>query len=389
MSLAPRRSFAELVTLLKEVRKTHIVFGFSLDSLVATALLIHVLKSLDIEFDVSPYTSMRKPLDTEAPLILVDVRQRTVVSGVKILQLSDFLARRQSTAAALAHALRNVWIVPSELLKISVSAMLSTASTTMYDDALIEAHEDFVRELESEGVLRRVQSAVRLFGYPVRDLVEAMSRTLEPFLPGLSLSVDECRKFLEERGISSLVDASVRARFCEELRARRREYGLEVPDVEGSRIVVEGGEGVVDVYEAVYALSALIDSLGYEYVVSIGVDTAYISLANAALYSSYSCIKRVLEGVVSGETKLKRIYVRGTRVSLIELDEECRCINAVYRALRGNGLCDHVLLVRVGNEVLAPITILDPRYPADYCPEIRWGAAVFSTIDEALRAVSP
>ncbi len=382
------RSFSELVTIARSSKALTLIFGPYVDSIVATSLLLRLFKDEEIDIQLAPFYEASKPIDNRSPLLLVGVTQRSVVSGYRVLQLDDFVGRDPRSSLSLAlytlKNLKDIWIVPQELEVLVLAALVSRTYGSIYDESLLQAHEELLKEAVSRSVYEVVDT-LRLFGYPHVSLREALERTLEPYIQGVSLSVDGSSKFLERLGISGDVMRSEdRERLISELEAILAGYARSRVELYGPKIVLRTTTLVDDVYELLYTLYTAIDIGSVAELLIVGIEPQLLEVFRARYLAARNSIRDVVDRVIASEIATRRIVIRGIYMTLVELEEEPKRIPlfTVFRILRGLGIAENMVVYRYSEGYAVPLQLLEPRWPLDYELNVVGGVALFRSLEE-------
>ena len=389
-----RRSFSELLTIARSYKAITLVFSPQIDSVVSASLLLRLLKDEDVDVQLAPFYEATKPIDTRSPILLLDVFQRSVVSGYKVLHLDDFVGRDPRSSLSLSlyvlKSLKDIWIVPQELEVLVLAALLSRTQGSIYDEKLLQIHEQLLREAVSRGVYEIVDT-LRLFGYPHASLSEALERTLEPYLRGISLNRDGVIEFLKKLGLyENILRSEDRERLVNELEAVVVDYARSRVDLYGSKIVLKSTTLIDDVYELVYILYTAIDSGDVEKLLIIGIEPQLLDVFKVRYVMFKPDIRRIVESILTGEVHPKRIVLRGVYVSLIELDTDLKRVPlfTIYRILRGLGIVENFTIFRNSEGYVLPLQMIEPRWPLDIEFNIVGGVALFKSIEEVTKVVS-
>jgi len=388
-----RKSFSELLALARSYKAITLVFSPQIDSLVSASLLLRLLKDEDVDVQLAPFYEATKPIDTRSPILLLGVFQRSVVSGYKVLHLDDFVGRDPRSSLSLSlyilKNLKDIWIVPQELEVLVLAALLSRAQSSIYDEKLLQVHEQLLREAVSRGVYEVVDT-LRLFGYPHAPLSEALERTLEPYIRGISLNKDGVIEFLKRLGLyDSILRSEDRERLVNELEAVVVDYARSKVELYGSKIVLKSTTLIDDVYELVYILHTAIDSGDIEKLLIIGIEPQLLDAFRVRYVMLKHDIRRVVDSILAGEIHPKRIVLRGAYVSLIELDTDLKRIPlfTIHKILRGLGIVESLTIFKDSEGYAVPLQMVEPRWPLDMEFNVVGGAALFKSIEEVAKVV--
>lgn len=365
--------------------KVSIVYSVDPDSIVATALILNVLSAKEIDFEIAPFYEAQKPLDPSSLTLLVGVRQSKAIAGARIRLLQDFLGSKRFVALKTLNKLKDLWVVPSNSVAAALAATIASFKGSSYDPRVLEVAKAETVEFESSGIIAFVDETLRLFRYPEAKISECLFRTLEPFIPGISLSPSRCREVLGELGIADRVgvlednekDKLVKY-FVEVWESR----STKVPSLVGPKIAYRKSEGL-DLYEVAYSMLAALDQGLQELVVASVINPKYIPALIAMLENMYSEIAKVIDAVFSGEVKPSRSYIRGLRLEILDLD--VRVINTASKLLRSHGLASSTIVYRVSDGYCVPLSDVEPSWPWEEDVQIVAGAACSSSLDKIAR----
>lgn len=391
--MRPRRSFSELLTIARSYKAITLVFSPQIDSLVSASLLLRLLKDEDVDVQLAPFYEAVKPIDSRTPILLLGVFQRSVVSGYRVLHLDDFIGRDPRSLLSLSlytlKNLKDVWIVPQELEVLVLAALLSRAQSSIYDEELLRVHEPLLGEAVSKSVYEIVNT-LRLFGYPHATLSEALERTLEPYLRGISLNRNGVTEFLKRLGLyENILRSEDRERLVNELEAVVVDYARSRVDLYGSKIVLRHTTLIDDVYELVYVLHTAIDGGDVEKLLIIGIEPQLLEAFRARYIMFREDIRRIVESILAGEIHPKRIVLRGAYVSLIELDTDLKRapLFTIHRILRGLGIVESFTVFKNSEGYAIPLQMIEPRWPLDLELSTVGGIATFKSIEEVAKVI--
>lgn len=361
-----KRGLTELLSAVKQVRLLNLVYAPNVDSIYTASLLLRYLKELDVDVVLTPaYVASR----AEGAIVVgVNVVQRIPMPGVKFLPLEDCVGKDPSVVSSLAlhllRGLKSVWMPPKFIEALALASMVTLARWSLYDEKLFEVHKALIEETVSPELWDYV-SSVRLFGYPKRELAQALERTIDPYIVGVSLDPSGSR----ERAAIALQHSSreegVR-RLVEELSRALSSYARSPPPLMGNKLVLKDVKVVEDVYEAAYALIALMDYMGPEVLLYASLAPSLIEWAQAQLYQMLRPFKTLIEEAIKGSVT-KTVIVRGVRLSIIDISSESAVppLYTMYRVLRGLGHLEEVAVYLRGKEYLLPLQFLEPKWPPE------------------------
>lgn len=395
-------SFKELYTLIKNAGSAAIVYGGSLDSAIAASLLMRILSREGIMVFTAPFYKAEPTERIPTITIGLRVRRSALKSSMNIFELEDAvdvkreelgLEIRRPVCPALVKALEELWVVTRELKLLALTAAFSVLTQgSVYDADPSEELGDFVKALAEEGVVEVVET-LRLFGYPQRELAEALCTTLDPYIPGVYGNRRASAEVLEKVGISpgAVMSEEQRAKLVQVLREyMARGYRREPPDVIGKKLVVRGGVLQGDIYEYFYSMLVLADLSGLELVASIATATEFAEVVPLYLREVSSRVASFIEGVVRGEYIPRRYSSRTKRITVFRADELIP-VSVVSRVLRFMGFVDGVMVLEVpGLGYAVSAESLDPSWPSriyEEGAEVRGGVAVFKELEAVVRNV--
>ncbi|MEM0027586.1 MAG: hypothetical protein QXT53_06190 [Ignisphaera sp.] len=360
------RQFKELVALVKQVKGVYIVYAPTIDSIFSASLLLRFFKEYEADIMLAPYYSASKP-SGDGITIGVGVMQRSPLPGTRYVSIDDFLERDvsivQSTSIHLVRNIKNYWIVPKTIEALSMSAMLSIARSTLYDENVVEIHKAVLEEAVSKDLWEYTQS-LRLFGYPRIDAAQALAKTLEPYIVGVSLD-DKAGSEIVSKVLAAKEKDIVKG-VAEEVEKIVSSYGRGAPSVIGPKIIVKNVEGVVDLYETVYALSFYLDLKGAEAPLYITLEPRIVGYAVARMYSTLKQFKNFIDNLIKG-LAIKRFIVKGIRIGVVDISTEPSVppLYTLYRILKGVGLAEDITVFTNGKEYLLPLQLVEARWPLE------------------------
>uniref|UniRef100_A0A7J2U6K0 Uncharacterized protein n=1 Tax=Ignisphaera aggregans TaxID=334771 RepID=A0A7J2U6K0_9CREN len=373
------KQFKELVALAKQVKSLYIIYGSSVDSVFSAALLLKFFKEQDIDVLLAPFYEASKPLG-EGLVVGVGILQRPI-SGVRFLSIDDFLGKElsaiQSTSIHLIRNIKDFWIIPRTLEALALSAMLSLSKVS-YDESFVEVHKEVLEEALSKDVWEYSES-IRLFGYPRRDVVQALEKSLEPYITGLSLDPDNCMAMVKR--IREEVKGDIINKLVEEVEKILAKYSRATQKLVGPKIMVKNVEDVEDVYESFYAMTLYMDLKGSEPLLYLALEPQLMKYLIPLLFSTLRQFKSLIDSLVQS-AGIKRFIIKSIRVGVVDFSTEPKTppLYTLYRILKGVGLAEEVMVFTNGKEFLLPIQFLEPRWPLDKELNIEKNYVVLSSL---------
>lgn len=373
------KQFKELVALAKQVKSLYIIYGSSVDSVFSAALLLKFFKEQDIDVLLAPFYEASKPLG-EGLVVGVGILQR-LISGVRFLSIDDFLGKElsaiQSTSIHLIRNIKDFWIIPRTLEALALSAMLSLSKVS-YDESFVEVHKEVLEEALSKDVWEYSES-IRLFGYPRRDVVQALEKSLEPYITGLSLDPDNCMAMVKR--IREEVKGDIINKLVEEVEKILAKYSRATQKLVGPKIIVKNVEDVEDVYESFYAMTLYMDLKGSEPLLYLALEPQLMKYLIPLLFSTLKQFKSLIDSLVQS-AGIKRFIIKSIRVGVVDFSTEPKTppLYTLYRILKGVGLAEEVMVFTNGREFLLPIQFLEPRWPLDKELNIEKNYVVLSSL---------
>jgi hypothetical protein len=373
------KQFKELVALAKQVKSLYIIYGSSVDSVFSAALLLKFFKEQDIDVLLAPFYEASKPLG-EGLVVGVGILQRPI-SGVRFLSIDDFLGKElsaiQSTSIHLIRNIKDFWIIPRTLEALALSAMLSLSKVS-YDESFVEVHKEVLEEALSKDVWEYSES-IRLFGYPRRDVVQALEKSLEPYITGLSLDPDNCMAMVKR--IREEVKGDIINKLVEEVEKILAKYSRATQKLVGPKIMVKNVEDVEDVYESFYAMTLYMDLKGSEPLLYLALEPQLMKYLIPLLFSTLRQFKSLIDSLVQS-AGIKRFIIKSVRVGVVDFSTEPKTppLYTLYRILKGVGLAEEVMVFTNGKEFLLPIQFLEPRWPLDKELNIEKNYVVLSSL---------
>ncbi len=384
------KKLRDLISYAKKFGGVTIVYAPNLDSVLSTSILMKIFREYDIDAEAAPFYEARKPLDCNTLLVLVGVKQHTAIPGVKCTIIDDYIGRDPHSSLSIAlhiiAQLREIWIVPKDLDVLATCAMLSIARKSLYDDMLIEAHKHLLTDIFNKGVIDYVDS-IRFFGYPHIPLEEAITRTIDPYIPGISLNPDAVRDFLRGLGVADTLSDEAKKRILDEVRSRLEAVSKESIDIVGKKLLLRHTELHNDLYELTYALITSIDVLSSEQLLILSIEPKYVDVFLAVYMKILPEVRNIVEAILSGEVSVKRSAIRMHRLSTIEIDGRIRAPYLIHRLLRVLGAVESITVFRSNEGYCIPIQLADAKWPLDHQYDVGGGCIYvksFSDIPKVL-----
>ncbi|MEM4513252.1 MAG: hypothetical protein QXZ41_01925 [Ignisphaera sp.] len=363
----------------------YIVFSADLDAIITSSLLLRVAREEDVEAYLATFYEASKPSDPGSSILLVKVLQRTPVSGVKIIHIDELVGRDpkiiSSSTMHLLRELKKQILVPRYIEMLSLIAMLSLSRSSTYDKNIIEVHRALLEEAVDKNLFSMLET-LRLFGYPRRDVVEALAKTVDPYVLGVSLNYDGCKKLLEEVG-GSLSSNEAKSKLIEILASKLSSYCRSCESLVGPKIILKDATPIDDVYEATYNLYSYIDLQGVDPLIYVCMDSRIIDIAKGVFEYMSKPIKDLIDYVVSG-ANIKKVIVKGVKVGVVDISTVSRMppLFTVHKILRSIGVTEDVTVFTNGKEFLLPLPFVAPRWPYDKELAIERGYAVFKALQD-------
>ncbi|MEM3980522.1 MAG: hypothetical protein QXF79_04615, partial [Ignisphaera sp.] len=326
-----------------------------------------------------------KPSDPGSSVILVKVLQRTPISGVKITHMDELVGKDPKIISSftmhLLKELKKQIIVPRFVEILSLIAMLSLSRSSTYDKNIFEVHRVLLEEAVEKNLFSMMET-LRLFGYPRRDVIEALVKTVDPYILEVSLNYDGCRKLLEEVG-GSLSSNEAKSKLIEILASRLSSYCRSCEPLVGPKIVLKDTTPIDDVYEATYILYSYMDLQGVDPLIYICIDNRVIDIAKGVFEYMSKTIKDLVDHVIGG-ANIKKFIVKGVKVGVIDISATGQIppLFTVHRILRSIGITEDVTVFTNGKEFLLPLPLIAPRWPYDKELVIERGYAIFKSLQD-------
>ncbi len=383
-------SFESLSNVFKGVSKVSIVYSMDPESIICASMLANFASFKELDFELAPFYIAEKPIDGSTLVLLVGVRQQRVVGGLRVKLLWDLVESKKFLAIKLTKELREIWVVSPEQIAMSIAATMASYPGPSYSDAILSALRSELSELVSAGIVSLSEKSLRVFRYPNAKISECLFRTLEPFIPGVSLSREGAKRLVEELGIpdrKGVLEEEEKRKLVESLRGALRDSVLKPVDVEGWKAVVRGVENV-DLNELCYALLAAIDADLHELCLATLFKFGYCSAIMGLLERSYDYIAQFVEEASRGEKKVGRMYIRGVKVHQVEAEEGAP-LNVLSKMLKAHGLADGVVVFRIGERYCVPLSDASPSWPMEKVEGIEFvrGCACSTVMDKLIRVL--
>lgn len=374
-----------IVSFIKNVRNLYVVFSADLDSIMASSLLLRIAWEEGTEVYVAPFYEASKPSEAGSTVLLIKVLQRTPISGVKTVQLDELVGKDpkiiSSSTMFLLRELKKQIIVSRYIELLSIVAMLSLSRGSVYDKNVVEVHKSLLEVAIDKDVFSFIET-LRLFGYPKRDIIESLIKTIDPYILKVSLDYEGSRKVLESVEGSTSSD-EFRSKLVEVLASRLSSYCRSCEPLVGPKIVLKEAIHVDDVYEATYALYSYIDAQGVDPLIYVCLDSRIIEIARGVFDYMSKQVKDVVDKVIE-EIGVKKVMVKGIKIGVIDISSLNRLppLYTVHKILRAIGLTEDITVFTDGKEVFSPLVFLTPRWPYDKELVVEKGYAVFRSLQD-------
>jgi len=359
-------SFESLSQIFKSVSKLSLVYALDPESIVCSAILANLASAREVDFELAPFFEAPKPIDSSSILILCGVRQHRVVGGVRIKLLQDILGVKRFSVIRLVKEAQELWVVSPEQVALAVSSSIASSQGSSYDDRVLEAVRGELSEIISSGILAINEHSLRLFRYPFAKLSECLFRTIEPYAPGVSLSINGSRGLLEEVGVPDKLgplEEDELKKLSSKLSEIYKSYNPKGFEPLGWRVVARTSENM-DINELSYSMLAAIDAELHEAIISSLFDFRYTKLLVGLLERFYKRIGEYIEAAIRGEMKGGRMYIRGARVEQWEASSKDP-LNTLAKLLRAHGISSSLTIFRVEDSYCIPLTQINPSWPLD------------------------
>ncbi len=202
-SLASRVSeeFFKQVHNFKTIR---VVFYPSLENYIASSILLKTLSLSDIEVIIHP--TLRDDEKSDEPVVVLGFNNRTSITAPYILQIdknkriSENLGKGRrigifsSYPAFIARMLENNIVITDETLILSVLVSIGRGNVKGID-------YDYISKLVEKKIVEQYDAALKIYEWHRKPLCDALSLTIEPFIPGISGRKDNCISALTGEGI--------------------------------------------------------------------------------------------------------------------------------------------------------------------------------------------
>ncbi|MEM4464218.1 MAG: hypothetical protein QXJ95_01475 [Ignisphaera sp.] len=377
------RNFSEISSIASTYKSLHVVYAPTLDCVYTASLLLRTLKDVEADIQLAPFYSAQRPI-TSTTVLGIGVMQKTGLSGSRFFLIDDFIGRDpksfQAYSLYLLKAVKNVWIVSKSIEALALSSMLSLSRWSLYDEKLFEAHKALLTEAVSSS-LWEYTTTLRLFGYPKRDPMVALERTVDPYIPGISFDSEGCKRVMQIAG--DRLDDEGRKKLINELNSIFSAYLKSTPSILGSKIIMKGVEDFDDPYEAVYALYTYMDLKGVEPLLYLCLDSPILNIAISRYVSTLRSFKNLIDDVVKNQN-IRRVIVKGTRLGVIDISSENTIppLYTIHRILKAIGIADELSIYVHGGEYLLPLQFVEPRWPFDRELNIERNYAIFSSLQD-------
>uniref|UniRef100_A0A7J3QEV0 Phosphoesterase n=1 Tax=Ignisphaera aggregans TaxID=334771 RepID=A0A7J3QEV0_9CREN len=377
------RNINEISSMANTYKSLYIVYSPILDSIYTASLLLRALRDVEAEIQLAPFYTAQKPISSGV-VLGIGILQKTSLSGSRFMLIDDFIGRDpksfQSYSLYLLRIVKNIWIVPKPIEALALSSMLSLSKWSLYDEKLFEAHRQLLTEAISGDIWDYI-TTLRLFGYPKRDLMSALIRTIDPYIPGISFDEEGSRRVLQI--VSDKIDEEGKKKLQEELTKNLSAYIKNAPSILGGKIIVKGVEGFEDPYEVTYALYTYMDLKGSEPLLYLSLDTSIMSIAIGRYVNTIRLYKNLIDEIIKGQN-IRRVIVKGVRLGVIDISSEGSIppLYTVHRILRALGIADELTVYMHGNEYLLPVQFMEPRWPFDKEVNIERNYAISSSLQD-------
>jgi hypothetical protein len=378
--------YINIVSFIKSVKRLYTVFSIDLDSIIASSLLMRIALEEGVEIYSAPFYDASKPYEPGSVVLLVKVLQRTPVSGVRTVQLEELVGKDpkiiSSVTMHLVKELKKQIIISRYIDILSIISMLSLSRSSIYDRNLVEVHKNLLDEAIDKTLFSFIDT-LRFFGYPKRDIVESITKTVDPYIVGVSLDYEGARKILETVGGSISIDEA-KSKLIEIISSKLSSYCRSCEPLVGSKIVLKETSYLIDdVYEATYALYSYIDVQGVEPSLYLCLDSRVIGIAGGVFDYVSKYIKDVVDGVIEG-AGIKRMIIKGVKIGTVDISTASRIppLYTVHKILRAIGFTEDITLFTDGKEWFLPLPFIAPRWPYDKELLIEKGYVVFKSVQD-------
>lgn len=378
-------SSINLISYMRSLKHLYTVFSADLDAIIASSMLMRIAREEGVDIYVAPFYSASRPLELDSSVVLVKVLQRIAVGGLRIVQLDDILGRDpriiSSITLYLLKELKKSIVVPKYLELVSLIAVASLSRGSIYDSNIIEVHKMLLSETIDKNLYTVVET-LKLFGYPKKELVEALTKTVDPYILGISLSYEGSRKLVEDIG-GGISSEDAKAKLIHILSSRMSSYCKSCESILGQKIIIKDGHPIDDIYETTYALYTYMDISGLEPLIYICIDSRIIELAKGVYNYMSQLLKQTTDHIIE-EGGAKKIIVRGIKVGMIDISSESTIppLYTIHRILRSLGLTEDITVFTNGKEYLLPLPFIAPKWPYDKDIYIEKNYAIFKSLQD-------
>lgn|GEM_PF-972107 len=378
-------TLVNIVSYIKNVKNLYVVFSADLDSIIASSIIMRIAREEDVETYLAPFYEATRPSDASSSILLVKVLQRTPVGGLKITQLDDLVGKDpkiiSSTSMHLLRELKKHIVVPRYIDVLSLVAMLSLARGSIYDQNVIEVHKKLLSEAVDNSLFTFIDT-LRLFGYPRRDVIDALIKTVDPYILGVSLNREGSKKVLEDIG-GSVSSEEAKTKLVDQLASILSSYCKSCEPITGTKIILRDLTPVDDVYEATYALYCYMDALGLDPLVYVSISSKIIDIARGVFDYMSKPLRELVDYVIENGGA-KRVISRGVKMGIVDIStlQTTPPLFVAHRVLRALGLTEDVTVFSNGKEYLLPAPLIAPRWPYDKELNIEKSFVVFRSLQD-------
>lgn len=372
-----------IVSFVRNLKYLYIVFSADLDSIITSSMLMRVAREEGVEVYLAPFYAVSMPIDSGSTVILVKVLQRAPVGNVKVIQVDDLVGKDPkviaSTAIYLLKEIKKHIVMPRFIDVLALVSMLSINRGSVHDENVIDVHKQLLDEAIDKDIYMFIDS-LKLFGYPKRDIVESLMKTVDPYIYGVSLDLDGSRKLLESLG-GNISNEEVKMRLINEISSRLSSYCRTCSLILGRKIVLKDAILFDDPYEAVYILSNYVDVMGPEPLLYACMDSRVVEVAKGVYEYTLKRVKEVVDQVIA-KGDVRRVIVKGVRLSIVDISSAGpgTPLYVIHRILRALGLAEDITVFSNGREYILPLQFVAPRWPYDKELHIEKGRVVFDNI---------
>ncbi len=202
-NLASRIS-EELFKQIHSFKAVRVVFYPSLENYIASAILLKTLSLSDIDVIIQP--SLKNEGKIEEPVIILGFNNRTSIIAPYILQIEknrrihENLGKGRrigifsSYPAFIARMLENNIVITDETLLLSILVSVGSGNIKGID-------YEYINKLLEKKIIEQYDAALKIYEWHKKPLCDAISLTIEPFIPGISGRKDNCISALTGEGI--------------------------------------------------------------------------------------------------------------------------------------------------------------------------------------------